>query len=658
VETADLPVAVERVRASGASTGVAAYAAGRRAGLAASDVAVLIQPMVRATVAGVAFSADPLSGDRDTVVVNGIRGTGEALLSGRMGGDEWTIRDGRATHRRGTSSALTAELVEAVADLAHRVAAVSNRPQDIEWVHDGRHLWLLQARPITGLPDAVSWNPGAAGLFSRNFRFGEWISEPVTPLFESWLLTSMEERLHWLHLDQFGMRAPYPRHVVVNGWYFYSLNFLPVSLAALRRSLPTLLAKLVREPRRASLWMGPFARFGAPTVEREWREELAPRYASAVREAEATVDTAEPAELVALIDRLAALAGEYFASITVVAGSAYKAEMELARFYQKHLAPMIGGTHLSLLAGLTAPTPLPHHAVTTIDWWHATRGELDRGTGTRAPDNHDELVARREVAEAAARTALRRSPRRGRAFERLLSDAQRPARAREEQVPSFTRPWPVLRLAVLRLGGALTAAGVIDEPDDVFFVTRQEVVEAITQGEGSWVGAVAARRLARERAARLVPPMTVGQAPFLVRKLVLEGRSLVGAKPPGSRTLLVGVPASPGRISGRVRVVHDPDAAALQPGEVLVAPLTAPAWTPLFATAAAVVTDVGSALAHASVIAREYGIPAVVGCGDATSRLKDGQLVTVDGGAGLIEDAAGVSDAPSSSGGVVASDLF
>ncbi|MQA17618.1 MAG: pyruvate, water dikinase, partial [Pseudonocardiaceae bacterium] len=155
-----------------------------------------------------------------------------------------------------------------------------------------------------------------------------------------------------------------------------------------------------------------------------------------------------------------------------------------------------------------------------------------------------------------------------------------------------------------------------------------------------------------EKAARLVPPMTIGQAPFLVRKLVLDGRSMVGAKPPGSHTLLVGVPASPGRISGRVRVVRDPDAAVLQPGEVLVAPITAPAWTPLFATAAAVVTDVGSALAHASVIAREYGIPAVVGCGDATSRLKDGQLVTVGGGAGLIEDAAGVSDAPSSSGGV------
>ena len=77
----------------------------------------------------------------------------------------------------------------------------------------------------------------------------------------------------------------------------------------------------------------------------------------------------------------------------------------------------------------------------------------------------------------------------------------------------------------------------------------------------------------------------------------------------------------------------------LQEGEILVAPLTAPGWTPLFNKAAAVVTDVGSAAAHAAIIAREYGIPAVVGCGDATARLKTGMRVTVDGNTGNVEPA-------------------
>lgn len=101
--------------------------------------------------------------------------------------------------------------------------------------------------------------------------------------------------------------------------------------------------------------------------------------------------------------------------------------------------------------------------------------------------------------------------------------------------------------------------------------------------------------------------------------------------------MLRGMPASPGRASGPVRVVRGPeDFGRFLPGEVLVAQVTAPAWTPLFDRAAAVVTDGGSLAAHASLVAREYGIPAVVGVGDATARLREGQWVTVDGSTGTV----------------------
>jgi pyruvate,water dikinase len=112
---------------------------------------------------------------------------------------------------------------------------------------------------------------------------------------------------------------------------------------------------------------------------------------------------------------------------------------------------------------------------------------------------------------------------------------------------------------------------------------------------------------------------------------------MLGAAP-SEHALVSGVPTSPGRAIGLVRVIHGlQQFGELQPGEILVAPLTAPAWTPLFDLAAAVVTDVGSAASHASVIAREYGIPAVVGCGDATVRLRTGMCVTVDGNTGNVE---------------------
>jgi pyruvate,water dikinase len=100
----------------------------------------------------------------------------------------------------------------------------------------------------------------------------------------------------------------------------------------------------------------------------------------------------------------------------------------------------------------------------------------------------------------------------------------------------------------------------------------------------------------------------------------------------------VGQPASPGRATGPVRIVRGPDDFdRFQPGEVLVAQATAPAWTPLFARAAAVVTDGGTLAAHASLVAREYGIPAVVATSDATARLADGQIVLVDGSAGMVD---------------------
>jgi pyruvate,water dikinase len=100
---------------------------------------------------------------------------------------------------------------------------------------------------------------------------------------------------------------------------------------------------------------------------------------------------------------------------------------------------------------------------------------------------------------------------------------------------------------------------------------------------------------------------------------------------------IVGHPASPGRADGPVRIVRGPDEfSRIQPGDVLVAPTTAPAWTPLFARAAAVVTDGGSLAAHASLVAREYGIPAVVATGDATTRLHNGQPIHVDGNAGTV----------------------
>ena len=150
--------------------------------------------------------------------------------------------------------------------------------------------------------------------------------------------------------------------------------------------------------------------------------------------------------------------------------------------------------------------------------------------------------------------------------------------------------------------------------------------------------AVADRRQGWESQRRLAAPLALGEPPRTIRKLVHGAAEAARTRPVSPDAIVVGEPASPGRASGAVRIVRGPeDFRGFREEEVLVARLTAPAWTPLFGRAAAVVTDGGTLAAHASLVAREYGIPAVVGTGDATLRLRDGQAVTVDGGAGTVE---------------------
>jgi pyruvate,water dikinase len=629
VSADDIPAAVERCLASAVTARAVGYEPG-----ASGRMAVIIQRMIEPAAAGVALTADPINGDRSTCVVTAVRGLGDRLVSGEAMGDEWLVRADVATPRRQPEGAVDHRQALEVADAARRIAAARGAPQDVEWAIDGDGtLWILQARPMTGLPPDVSWEPPAPGGFTRQFRLGEWIGAPVTPLFESWLLTVMEAGMHaWFH-EQIGQRAPAPLHVVVNGWYFYSLNW--ASPAAMAGNLPRMLGHLVRHPRRIAGILPATVRHSVPTLERAWRTDFRPRYQAATDDARARVETLPVAELPPLIDALAGLAGEGFGWLAALTGAAYKLEVNLAGFYRRHLLEAIGGSHLALLAGFETPVADGGHAVVSLDWWYPVAASAPPPPSA----DHERLIDARRRAEAEAFSALASSPRRLSAFRRLLADAQHLVPVREEQVAELTIPWPIMRRAVIRIGEALVERGVIERADDVFFLTRQEALAALADGHIPASRDIAGRRAQRDEHARLVPPLLIGTVHPVVRRMWEGIPRILGAEP-SSTALVSGSPASTGRATGSVRIIRGPDEfEELLPGEVLVAPTTAPAWTPLFARAAAVVTDVGSAAAHASVIAREYGIPAVVGCGDATARLRTGMRVTVDGTTGNVEPA-------------------
>lgn len=601
-------------------------------------IAVLVQTMVHPVCAGVAFTADPVTGDRSITIVTATTGTADRLVSGQVAGDEWRVKGQVAKPVRLPERVLGRRLVRRVAHVADRVAAELGGPQDVEWAWDGRDVWVVQARPITGLPDEVSWEPPNPGIYHRSFRFGEWIPEPVTPLFESWLLTRMERRLHEWIGDQVGQIAPEPLHVMVNGWYYYSMNWMPAPGVALTRNLFHILPKLHKNWRKVAAMFPQTARFGYQVFEDQWRRDLLPAYRDTVADAEQRVETVPVDELVSMVDGLSDLAGLYFASMAVVAGSAYKMENRLAVFWNRHLKPEIGLSHMVLLQGLeqseeTRQAP----QLETLDW---SKSPMVLNT---TPSNFEKLKGRRIRTEKRAERILESSSRKLTKFRRLLADAQHLEPVREEQVSQLSLAWPVMRRAVQRLGETLQTSHSISSVDDVFYLTRREVL-SLLENPAPMSDEVSSRREKRTKASRLSAPLMVGSVPAIVKVLFGITSKTLGATR-SEQAILHGVPASPGRATGQVRIIRDSSQfQTLKEGEILVAPLTAPAWADLFSKAAAVVTDVGNALAHASIVAREYGIPAVVGCGDATSRLRDGQMITVDGSTGNVELAASQTD--------------
>jgi pyruvate,water dikinase len=183
---------------------------------------------------------------------------------------------------------------------------------------------------------------------------------------------------------------------------------------------------------------------------------------------------------------------------------------------------------------------------------------------------------------------------------------------------------------LLKTGREFVAAGELESEDDLFYLSIAEI-KAFAAGEvRDWRGLIASRRQVyrRELQRRQIP-----------RLLLSDGRAFYEGLDAGedSGDRIIGSPVSPGRAEGRVRVVLDPRLARLQPGEILVCPGTDPSWTPLFLSAAALVMEVGGLMTHGSVVAREYGIPAVVGVHAATTRLRTGQRVRVDGSKGIVE---------------------
>ena len=210
---------------------------------------------------------------------------------------------------------------------------------------------------------------------------------------------------------------------------------------------------------------------------------------------------------------------------------------------------------------------------------------------------------------------------------------------REEVAFHFGYTWSILRPMARELGSRLVAAGTFNQADDIYFLVTEELNRAIkARARGAALaelGELAAeRRVLREARKRHHPPGTVPEEASQIKGIAFKETQI---KNDEASDTMRGFPVSSGRVTAPASVIlGSTDFDKMAPGSILVSPLTTPAWTQLFAHAAGLVTDMGSILAHGSIVAREYGIPAVLGVGNGTVRIKHGQTLTIDGDAGTV----------------------
>ena len=538
----------------------------------------------------------------------------------------------------------------------------------------------------------VVWdNPVAGAKWVRTWRLGEWLSDPVSPLFETLVIPTLAMAREVGGTKHLGWRLPPGWHLrepwfcVVNGYFFARADF----------SLPSFIR---------------FLTFDVPRMEKaiaRWHQVNLPQYFERLERLRAfDLEHATPTGVLGHVEDLCQDAAAWWHLISLDAGGSSFMEQMFRSIYQRLLRD--GPPAEEFLKGLDSPqmageqylhtlvTQAKHdsvlrsafeqedpkrvlieletsprgcaflsdldsyleaygHQVINLDILFPTPQEdptslvllMQKMIAAEIPDSSERVamvVARRERAEHELAQQLASSPLRKRVIEGLLKRSLELARRRETTVFSFQRGWPLLRRSVLELGRRLAAKGIIDQAVDIFFLTKDEVWDSVLESEQS---AAPARLKAQARDRReqwewqrtLSPPDRIPPGDDPIWKghrgpaFWGEGRH----DKTQERERLIGQSASLGYAKGPARILRSPaDFQRFQRGDILVAVTTTPVWTLLFALAAAVVTESGGITSHASIVAREYGIPAVVATGCATSVIQNGQTVEVDGNRGIV----------------------
>jgi phosphohistidine swiveling domain-containing protein len=689
------------------------------------SLAVVVQILVLAEAAGILFTANPVTGRRDQAMISAAWGLGEAVVGGLVTPDAlvvdkasgavveeqiadklvMTVCTNGGTVEQPVPDELRRAPVlddESAAELARLGVQIENLyavPMDVEWALADGKLAIVQARPITALPEPVlepptEWPmPDPKGPYMRT-SIADFMPDPLTPLFATLGVPAINAGMQRTMVETIGSGTTGLDN------YLTTINdyaYLYVKLGC-----------------RDWLWvlfrMGPAMPRLLRNGERHWRQVARPRYEEAVTVwQERSPGDLSATELLEGVEDLTAAMTDYLTALQVDAiGAAAGTEGLFTAVYDKLIKREADPPAATLLLGadsipiqaekslydlaqwcrerdnLTAhllSTPSEQLAAQLTngetapsfeewpEWKNRFRDYLARyghsiynldfakplpaddplpllealrlfikGGGTNPHERQKKLISRRETAVQSVLSRVKGL--KLWLFRWTLRWAQTFVVVREDCIFDVGLGYPLVRQMLHELGSRLTAANAIAAPDDIYWLEKAEIKRAATMldaGEPlqSLFGQIEERKAIWRAENRAVPPQ---QLPAKGRVMGIKADAFMPVDADEQvGDVLKGVAASPGQVTGTARVLLGPeDFGQMQPGDILVAEITTPAWTPLFAMAAGVVTDVGGPLSHGSIVAREYGLPAVLGTGVATRRIRSGQTITVDGSAGTV----------------------
>ncbi|HSB65129.1 MAG TPA: PEP/pyruvate-binding domain-containing protein [Anaerolineales bacterium] len=692
-------------------------------------LSVIVQELVPADAAGILFTANPISGKRNELVINAAWGLGEAVVSGAVTPDTVIIdkSTGHVLHSNiaekqvmtvgvetGTEeqpvpdplknkAVLTDAQATSLSHFGTQIEQIYGMPMDIEWALAQGQFAILQARPITTIPEKmhkeIEWTlPNPKGQYMRG-SIVDMMPDPVSPLFATLGIPSItrigiKQVLKPLTRSEPDLPGDYI--TTINEYAYMCASFTPRQwwwvIAHMMLSFP----RILREARPL------------------WRDKIRPQYAAMVaRWMAKPLKTMSAAEIWAGIQEVNDAAMLHMAALLVATtGASAGSEMLFTRVYEKMIRRADDPAASTYLMGydstpiqaekslydlaewIRACPPIAAHVSATstddlvaelaspesplegeqgMQYWSELRQRfqthlssyghiiydvdftkplpLDKPApmletikmylqGSGANPHERQRNAEQKRLQSTASILNRHKGLRRWAFRKTLDMAQVMAQVRENALADIGLGYPLLRRMLHALGGYFTKAGVIKQPQDIFWLEMEQVNNTITAMEhgealNDFSISVAERQATHEALKHVIPP------PTLPPKKKYMGFDMAAFTPAAAESqtgdTLKGIPASPGHVTAAACVLRDPqDFDQMRPGDILVASTTTPAWTPLFAMASAIVTDIGGPLSHGSIVAREYGIPAVMGTGVATRRIKSGQMITVDGASGTV----------------------